>query len=163
MGLSLNQAQPEALLYCDGACSPNPGLGGWGVVLVAPRHDDARKELSGAERDSTNNRMELTAALMGLRALRRPTHVRIVTDSQYLKNAFTAGWIDAWQRNGWRTADRKPVKNMELWVALMEAMAPHRVEWQWVRGHDATEENKCCDRLAVAARKRLAKKLSAAP
>jgi ribonuclease HI len=153
-----HDAQPEVILYCDGACSPNPGIGGWGVVLVAPGHDDARKELFGAQLESTNNRMELTAAIEGLRALKRPTRVSIVTDSQYLKNAFTAGWLRKWEHNGWRTADRKPVKNEDLWRVLVEVMSPHRVQWEWVRGHGATAENKRCDRLAVEARKRLAKK-----
>jgi ribonuclease HI len=148
---------PEVLLYCDGACSPNPGVGGWGVVLIAPNHDGARKEFSGAERETTNNRMELTAALEGLKALRRATHVRIVTDSEYLKNAFTQGWIENWRRNGWRTAGKRAVKNEDLWRALIEAMARHRIEWEWVRGHGASEENNRCDELAVEARRRLAK------
>jgi len=146
--------EPEVLLYCDGACSPNPGMGGWGVVLLAPGRD-ARKELFGAESETTNNRMELTAALEGLRALRRPSHVRIVTDSQYLKNAFTSGWIEQWQRNGWRTAGRQPVKNEDLWRALLEAMAPHGIEWEWCRGHGETADNIRCDELAVEARRRL--------
>lgn len=148
--------QPEVLLYSDGACSPNPGNGGWGVVLVAIAHGGRRKELSGAEPETTNNRMELTAALEGLRALKRRTHVRIITDSQYLKNAFTAGWIRNWQRNGWRTASKQPVKNEDLWRNLIEVIARHEVEWEWVRGHDETEENNRCDELAVAARSELA-------
>lgn len=149
-----NKREPEVVLYCDGACSPNPGLGGWGVVLLVPGKA-ARKELFGAAGETTNNRMELTAALEGLRALRRPSHVRIITDSEYLKNAFTSGWIEKWQRNGWRTAGRQPVKNEDLWRALLEAMSPHRIEWQWVRGHGATAENNRCDELAVEARRRL--------
>jgi ribonuclease HI len=151
----LTVTQPEVLLYCDGACSPNPGTGGWGVVLIAPGHEGRRKELAGAQRETTNNRMELTAALMGLRALRRPTRVRILTDSQYLKHAFTQGWIENWERNGWKTSGRTPVKNAELWRALIEAMTPHRVEWAWVKGHHVDEENNRCDALAVEARRRL--------
>ena len=148
-------AEPEVLLYCDGACSPNPGLGGWAVVLLAPGRKAGRKELSGAEPETTNNRMELRAALEGLRALRRSVHVRILTDSAYLKDAFTLGWIEQWQCNGWRTYNKKPVKNEDLWRALLEAMAPHRVEWEWVRGHHQSAENNRCDQLAVAARQRL--------
>ncbi len=144
--------QPEVLLYCDGACSPNPGNGGWGVVLIAPGHGDHRRELSGAAPDSTNNRMELTAALEGLCALRRPSHVRIITDSEYLKKAFTDGWLDNWQRKGWKTANKKPVKNQDLWRALLDAMTSHGVEWEWVKGHAEDEENNRCDELAVQAR-----------
>lgn len=147
---------PEVLLYSDGACSPNPGNGGWGVVLIATRHNGKRKELSGAAPDTTNNRMELTAALEGLKSLKRPTHVRIITDSQYLKNAFTAGWIKNWQRNGWRTASKQPVKNEDLWRGLIEVIDRHTVEWEWVRGHCETEENNRCDELAVTARLELA-------
>lgn len=156
--MSKTAPESEVLLYCDGACSPNPGMGGWGVVLLSPARG-LRKELSGAEAETTNNRMELTACLEGLRALRRPTHVRIITDSEYLKNAFTNGWIASWQRNGWRTASKQPVKNEDLWRALIEAMSHHRVDWEWVRGHCETVENNRCDELAVDARKRLKKKL----
>ena len=151
------QSKPEVVLYCDGACSPNPGVGGWGVLLIAPGHGDVRKELSGAEAQSTNNRMELTAALEGVRALKRPSCVRIVTDSKYLRNAFTEGWIDNWQRNGWRTAGRKPVKNEDLWRALLDALERHDVQWEWVRGHADDPCNQRCDELAVEARLRLAK------
>ena len=147
--------KPEVMLYCDGACSPNPGDGGWGVVLIAPRHGRRRRELSGAESDTTNNRMELTAALKGLSALKRPSHVCIITDSEYLKKAFTHGWLERWQHNGWRTAGKKPVKNIDLWQALVEALAPHRIEWKWVKGHATSKENNRCDLLAVNARRRL--------
>jgi ribonuclease HI len=125
------------------------------VVLISPGPPAGRKELSGAESDTTNNRMELTAAWEGLRALTRPARVSIVTDSKYLKNAFTNGWIDQWQSNGWRTAARKPVKNENLWRALIEIMVPHQVQWRWVRGHTDDPENNRCDELAVAARLRL--------
>ncbi len=148
-------APPEVVLYCDGACAPNPGWGGWGVVLLAPGHGH-RRELSGSAPETTNNRMELTAALEGVRSLRRPSRLRIVTDSQYLRNAFTQGWIAGWQRNGWRTSSREPVKNEDLWRALIEALRPHTVEWAWVRGHADNPENNRCDELAVAARIALA-------
>ncbi len=158
--------EPEVLLYCDGACSPNPGVGGWGVVLLAQRPGDLaplRKELSGAEAESTNNRMELTAALNGLRALKRPTHVRIITDSQYVKNAFTQGWIESWQRNGWKTAGKSPVKNVDLWQGLIQAMKTHSIQWLWVRGHCSTEENNRCDEMAVQARLDLVQTLKEQP
>jgi ribonuclease HI len=148
--------KPDVILYCDGACSPNPGIGGWGVILEAPKHGGRRRELSGAEPETTNNRMELTAAIEGFRAIKRPCRVRVVTDSQYLKNAFTAGWLQAWQANGWRTADKKPVKNKDLWQALTEAIAPCQAQWEWVRGHAAHPENERCDALAVQARQALA-------
>ena len=159
--MSHNTHEPEVLLYCDGACSPNPGLGGWGVVLLSPARG-LRKELSGAEPETTNNRMELTACLEGLRALKRASHVRITTDSEYLKNAFTQGWIDKWQRNGWRTAGRQPVKNDDLWRGLLDAIRHHHVEWEWVRGHCENIENNRCDELAVAARVALSKAQSPA-
>lgn len=148
----------EVLLYSDGACSPNPGLGGWGVVLVSPRHGAVR-ELSGAEPATTNNRMELRGAIEGFRALKRPCRVKITTDSEYLKNAFTAGWIEKWQSNGWKTAARKPVLNVDLWRELMEVMEPHDVTWAWVRGHADHPENSRADELAVAARIDLAAKM----
>jgi len=143
--------KPEVTIYTDGACSPNPGKGGWAALLIS-REKKLRRELSGSERDSTNNRMELTAVLMGIRALKRPTHVRIITDSQYVKQAFTEGWLENWQHNGWRTAAKKPVKNDDLWRELLLAFEPHIVEWEWVRGHAGNEENNRCDELAVEAR-----------
>jgi ribonuclease HI len=146
---------PRVILYCDGACSPNPGDGGWAAILESPGHDGYQRELSGAVAETTNNRMELTAAIEGLRALKRPCAVRIVTDSEYLKNAFTEGWLNKWKSNGWRTANKKPVKNDDLWRLLSEAIAPHAVEWEWVRGHNAHPENERCDALAVAARMEL--------
>jgi ribonuclease HI len=152
----MSRERPDVILFCDGACSPNPGVGGWGVILQAPGHARRRRELSGAEPETTNNRMELTAAIEGLRALRRPCRVRIVTDSQYLKNAFTAGWLRKWRGNGWRTADRQPVKNEDLWRALEAAMEGHEVDWEWVRGHNDHPENERCDQLAVEARLALA-------
>jgi len=134
-------------IYTDGACSGNPGPGGWGAILVWSGHD---KELSGGEALTTNNRMELTAAIEALRALKRPCRVRLHTDSVYLRDGITR-WIEAWKNNGWRTAARKPVKNAELWQALDAARARHRVEWHWVKGHAGHDQNERADALARAA------------
>ncbi len=149
---------PLVHIYCDGACSPNPGIGGWGSILISPAHGNARKELSGAEPETTNNRMELTAALMGLRALKGPCRVELFTDSQYVRNAFEEKWLGRWQRTGWRTASRQPVQNADLWQALLEQARVHQVRWNWVRGHAGHEENERADALAVAARVALAGK-----
>jgi ribonuclease HI len=143
----MSETRPAVTIYTDGACSGNPGPGGWGAVLVSGRH---RKELSGSEPDTTNNRMELMAAIAALEALKRPSEVDLYTDSAYLRNGITA-WVHAWKRNGWRTADRKPVKNAELWRRLDEAMARHEVRWHWLKGHAGHEENERADRLARAA------------
>lgn len=128
----------------DGACKGNPGPGGWGAIV---RSGLAEKELSGGEPLTTNNRMELTAAIEGLRALKRPCRVVLSTDSRYVMDGLTK-WIKGWQKNGWRTADRKPVKNTELWQALIEAAKPHRIEWVWVKGHTGHPDNERADRLA---------------
>jgi len=138
-------------IWTDGACSGNPGPGGWGAVLV---HGETTRELSGAEPDTTNNRMELMAAIAGLTALKRPCRVVLHTDSQYVKGGIT-GWIFGWKKNGWKTADKKPVKNIDLWQALDEAMARHAVEWRWVKGHAGTPLNERADELARAAIKAL--------
>jgi ribonuclease HI len=150
--------RPEVVIYTDGACSPNPGVGGWGAVLLSPRHG-ARRELSGAENGTTNNRMELTAALEALAALTRPCAVTLHTDSRYLMNAFEAGWLAKWQRNGWRTAGKQPVQNADLWRRLLERTAVHEVAWRWVAGHADDVENNRADALAVAAREALAARL----
>ena len=142
-------------IYCDGACSPNPGIGGWGVVLLSDLHN-SRKELSGGELFTTNNRMELTAALRGLEALKLPCRVDVSTDSKYVQQAFTQKWLDRWQKNGWRTADKKPVQNAELWRELVAAAAQHQIRWLWVRGHGTDVENNRADQLAVEARLKLA-------
>jgi len=142
---------PELFAYTDGACSGNPGPGGWGVLLVA-REGDAvvkERELKGGEPDTTNNRMELLAAINALEALERVSEITIVTDSAYVKNGVTA-WIHGWKKNGWRTADRKPVKNIELWQRLDEAQARHKVTWEWVKGHAGHPENERADELARA-------------
>jgi ribonuclease HI len=148
-------AKTSVDIYTDGACSPNPGAGGWAAVLISPDHDNHTSEISGGERDSTNNRMELTAAIMALRGLKRPCEVRLHTDSQYLRNAFAKKWLDSWQHNGWRTASRKPVANQDLWQELLRLNDVHDIEWLWVRGHNDNPYNERCDQLAVAARERL--------
>ena len=134
-------------IFTDGACRGNPGPGGWGAVL---RSGAREKLLSGGSSDTTNNRMELTAAIEALEALRRPCRVRLSTDSTYLKNGITQ-WIPAWKRRDWKTADRKPVKNVDLWRRLERAASPHEVEWVWVRGHSGHEGNEKADSLARSA------------
>jgi ribonuclease HI len=131
-------------IFTDGACSGNPGPGGWGAIL---RFDTIEKELSGGEPLTTNNRMEMTAAIGALEALKRPCHVRLHTDSIYLRDGITR-WISKWRSNGWLTSDRKPVKNADLWMRLEEAMTPHRIEWAWIRGHAGHPENERADALA---------------
>ncbi len=131
-------------IYTDGACSGNPGPGGWGVLL---RYNDNERELMGGELETTNNRMELTAAIMGLESLKRPARVRLHTDSTYLRDGITK-WIHNWKANGWKTAGKKPVKNVDLWQRLEEAIAPHDVEWHWVKGHAGHPENERADMLA---------------
>lgn len=134
-------------IFTDGACRGNPGPGGWGAVL---RSGGRERLLSGRSGDTTNNRMELTAAIEALEALRRPCRVRLSTDSTYLKNGITQ-WIPAWKRRDWKTADRKPVKNVDLWRRLERAASPHEVEWVWVRGHSGHEGNEKADALARSA------------
>jgi ribonuclease HI len=134
-------------IFTDGACKGNPGPGGWAAVIRSGAHE---KEISGGEPDTTNNRMELLAAIRGLEALKRPCRVALYTDSVYVRDGITK-WIHGWRRNGWKTAARKPVRNAELWQELVEAAAPHRVEWHWVRGHAGHPENERADRLACDA------------
>jgi ribonuclease HI len=138
---------PVVHLFTDGACRGNPGPGGWGTLIRFGAHE---KELSGGEPASTNNRMELMAAIRGLEALTKPCRVTLFTDSTYVRDGITK-WVHNWQRNGWRTADRKPVKNAELWQALLAASAAHRIEWKWVKGHSGHPENDRVDALACAA------------
>ncbi|MHB8886242.1 MAG: ribonuclease HI [Methylovirgula sp.] len=133
-------------IWTDGACSGNPGPGGWGAILT---YGTRRKELSGGDPATTNNRMELMAAIQALEALTRPCDVDLYTDSAYLKGGIT-GWLAGWKRNGWKTADRKPVKNVELWQRLEEATLPHKIQWHWVKGHANDEMNERADELARA-------------
>ena len=132
------------VVHTDGACSGNPGPGGWGAILD---YNGTRKELSGGEANTTNNRMELTAAIEALKALKRSVKVEMHVDSQYVKDGITK-WIHGWKRNGWKTADKKPVKNAELWQALDEAIQTHEISWHWVKGHAGHEHNERADELA---------------
>src|SRR5207302_7185150 len=137
-------ALPHVVIYPDGGCSGNPGPGGWGAILTFGKH---RKELKGGETNTTNNRMELMAAISAIEALKRPASVDIHTDSQYLRNGIMS-WIKAWKRNGWRTSERTPVKNADLWQRLDAALAQHQVRWHWVRGHAGHNMNERADQLA---------------
>ncbi|MEL6794883.1 MAG: ribonuclease HI [Pseudomonadota bacterium] len=139
----------EFFAYTDGACSGNPGPGGWGAILMARdgEREIKRRELNGGEANTTNNRMELTAAIEALNALGRPTTITLVTDSTYVKDGLTK-WIHGWKRNGWKTAAKKPVKNEDLWRALDEAVTRHDVRWEWVKGHAGHPENERADELA---------------
>ncbi|MBC7164378.1 MAG: ribonuclease HI [Roseovarius sp.] len=139
----------ELVAYTDGACSGNPGPGGWGVLMQARDGDTVVKtrDLKGGEALTTNNRMELMAAIMALETLARPSAITIVTDSAYVKNGITA-WLHGWKRNGWRTAAKKPVKNADLWQRLDAAQARHKVTWQWIKGHAGHPENERADGLA---------------
>jgi ribonuclease HI len=136
--------RPKVVIHTDGACSGNPGPGGWGAILESGPH---RKELKGGERLTTNNRMELTAAIQALETLKAPSEVDLYTDSNYLRGGITS-WIKGWKKNGWRTADRKPVKNAELWERLEKASLPHAVRWHWVKGHVGHDANERADELA---------------
>jgi ribonuclease HI len=136
----------KVVVFTDGACSGNPGPGGWGAILT---FKGVEKELKGGEQHTTNNRMELMAAISALEAMKRPCLVELHTDSQYVKNGITS-WIHNWKRNGWRTADKKPVKNEDLWRRLDEALAIHKVDWRWVKGHAGHDMNERADALARA-------------
>ena len=142
---------PELFAYTDGACSGNPGPGGWGVLMIAREGETVVKtrELNGGEADTTNNRMELLAAISALEALKRDSEITVVTDSAYVKNGVSQ-WIHGWKRNGWKTADKKPVKNVDLWQRLDEVRARHRVTWEWIKGHAGHPENERADELARA-------------
>ena len=136
--------KPHVTIFTDGACSGNPGPGGWGAILVSGPH---RKEINGGEAATTNNRMELTAAISALEALKKPSKVELWTDSNYVKDGISK-WIHGWKRNGWKTADKKPVKNAELWQRLDEARRRHDITWHWVKGHAGHDENERADELA---------------
>lgn len=142
----------EVIIYTDGACSGNPGKGGWGAILM---YGDLRKEISGANPNTTNNQMELTAPIEALKLLKKPCKVTVYSDSAYLVNAFTNGWIKNWKRNGWKTADKKDVKNKELWLEIDKFMQVHDITWIKVKGHADNEYNNRCDELAVGAIKTL--------
>ena len=132
-------------LFTDGACSGNPGPGGWGSVLL---FEKTTRRFSGFEPATTNNRMEIMAVIKGLEALKKPSAVLVTTDSQYVKNAFTAGWLDSWQKNGWKTSNREPVKNQDLWIIMSEIRRRHNLSWEWVKGHSGHFYNEMCDQLA---------------
>ncbi|MBE6931902.1 MAG: ribonuclease HI [Ruminococcaceae bacterium] len=134
-------------IYTDGACSGNPGPGGWGAILRYGAHE---KELSGGHPETTNNRMELTAVIRALEALKEPCRVELYTDSRYIVDAIEKGWLHSWQKNGWRKADKKPALNVDLWQQILELFATHEVQLHWVRGHAENEYNNRCDALAVA-------------
>jgi ribonuclease HI len=146
-----NNDMPNLIAYTDGACSGNPGPGGWGVLMRAVEGDEVLKqrELSGGAELTTNNQMELMAAISALEVLERASELTIVTDSTYVKNGVT-GWIHGWKKNGWKTAAKKPVKNVELWQRLDEAQARHTINWEWVKGHAGHPENERADELARA-------------
>jgi ribonuclease HI len=144
--------KPDVTIYTDGGCWPNPGPGGWGVVLI---HGGRIKKLSGNCSEATNNRMELTAAIEALRALKTPCRITLISDSEYLVKGITL-WVDGWIRRGWRTAAKKPVENRDLWMALREETQRHEIEWQHVRGHSGDTYNEMADRLATEARQALA-------
>lgn len=138
----------NVLLFTDGACSGNPGPGGWAAIL---RYGESEKELSGGEAETTNNRMELMGAIMGLEALREPCHVVLTSDSRYLVDAVTKGWVYGWKKKGWIKSDKSPALNVDLWERLLPLLQRHEVEFNWVHGHMGHPENERCDKLAVAA------------
>lgn len=142
---------PSVVIYTDGACSGNPGPGGWGALLS---WNGKKKELSGGASDTTNNRMEMRAVIEALKALNKPCRVEICSDSALIVNTFRKGWIENWQKRGWRKADKKPVENQDLWKEILEAMAPHEVTWTKVKGHADDQWNILVDRLAVEASKK---------
>lgn len=141
----------QVTIYTDGACSGNPGPGGWGAILEWNGHE---KELSGGEPETTNNRMELSAVIFALRALREPCAVDLFTDSKYVFDAVDKGWVFQWRANGWRKADKKPALNVDLWEQLLPLLDTHTVAWHWVKGHAENEKNNRCDQLAVAESKK---------
>ncbi len=150
-GGSAPGAQNTVEVWTDGGCKPNPGPGGWAAILRYGAHE---RELSGAEPATTNNRMELTAAIMALEALKRPCKVILHTDSEYLRNGISR-WVHGWVRNNWRNAAKEPVANYEYWQRLLAAAKPHEIEWRWVRGHAGDAMNERADKLATAARRAL--------
>lgn len=144
----------KVYIFTDGACSGNPGPGGWGAVL---RYNAAEKELSGGEKETTNNRMELTACIEALTLLKEPCEVELTTDSQYVVNGITKGWAESWRKNGWKKSDKKPALNSDLWELLLTQCERHKVTFNWIKGHAGHEENERCDKLAVGAYQRFLK------
>ena len=143
--------KPHVIIYTDGGASPNPGRGGWAAILYSPAHDRER-EIYGAERNTTNNRMELTAAIKALEALKTSCDVDLHTDSAYLQNAFVKGWLRNWQRKNWKTSSNSDVLNRDLWERLIQLTKIHNVQWHWVKGHAEDERNNRCDELVRRAR-----------
>ncbi len=143
----------QVTIYTDGACSGNPGPGGWGAIL---EWNGREKELSGGERETTNNRMELSGVIFALSALKEPCAVDLYTDSKYVFDAVDKGWVYSWRKNGWRKADKKPALNVDLWERLLPLLETHRVTWHWVKGHAENEKNNRCDALAVAQSRKFA-------
>jgi len=146
-------AREKVIIYTDGACKGNPGPGGWAARLIDVRTGTV-KDISGGATPTTNNRMELTAAIRALQALKRGVDVELHSDSSYVINAFKQGWLTRWRANGWKTSAKKPVENQDLWVELLAAATPHKVDWRHIKGHAGHEHNEACDRLAVAAAER---------
>jgi ribonuclease HI len=144
LGPDTQRSLKRVEIFTDGACSGNPGPGGWGAIL---RYGETEKEISGYEKHTTNNKMEMTAVIEALRRLKEPCRVTIHSDSLYLQKGITS-WIHAWKRNGWKTADKKPVKNQDLWITLDELSRKHKIKWVWVQGHSGHPENERCDQLA---------------
>ena len=142
-----NTAMKHVNVYTDGACRGNPGRGGWGAVLV---YQSVERELSGGDPNTTNNRMELTAAIEALSALKEPCEVTLTSDSKYMIDAISKGWVYSWRSNGWKKADRSPALNVDLWERLLALLQTHRVEFVWVKGHDGHPYNERCDKLATA-------------
>ena len=141
----------KVTIYTDGGCTPNPGPGGYGIVLI---YGEQRRELSGGYRSTTNNRMELTAAIRGLQALKQPCDVTLFSDSQYVVNGITKGWARTWKSKGWIKSDKRPAENIDLWEDLLNLCETHTVRFEWIRGHNGHAENECCDRLAGDASRR---------
>lgn len=147
----MSDSLPEVILYTDGACSGNPGPGGWGALLMWKGKE---KEMTGGAPDTTNNRMEMTAVIEGLKALKKPCHVKIHSDSALIVNTFKQGWIENWQKRGWRKSNKKPVENRDLWEKMLKAMKPHKIDWIKVKGHADNQLNNRVDELAVQASQR---------
>jgi len=142
--LNSKSPQDKIVIYTDGACSGNPGKGGWGAILMFKEHE---KKISGGLKETTNNQMEIRAVIEALKTIKKPNEIIINTDSKYVMDGITK-WINGWKKNGWRTADRKPVKNSELWQELDEEVGKHRIEWRWVKGHSGNKYNDIADELA---------------